>query len=171
MSEELVRLLEGLSYLITIIGLPFAIGVFIYEQRKERQNEDEEIWQRLSDEYADFLRLVLENADLQLMGNSAELHNLTPVQLERRNIIFEILISLFERAYILVYEDTMDKQTARLWLSWEDYMRYWCRREDFRSLLPSLLEGEDPDFQRHIKRIAIEEQQRISGRAPAQPPA
>jgi hypothetical protein len=71
MSEEFVRLLEGLSYLITIVGLPFAIGVFIFEQRKERQNEDEELWQRLSDEYADFLRLILENADLELMGNSA----------------------------------------------------------------------------------------------------
>lgn len=165
MSEELVRLLEGLSYLITIIGLPFAILVFIYEQRKERHNEDEEIWQRLSDEYADFLRLVLENADLQLMGNIT--NQLTAEQCERRNIIFEILISLFERAYILVYEDKMDKQTARLWLSWEDYMRYWCRRDDFRALLPSLLQGEDIDFQKHIQRIADEERQRVSGRASA----
>jgi hypothetical protein len=36
-------------------------------------------------------------------------------------------------------------------------MRHWCRREDFRTLLPRLLEGEDPDFQRHISRIADEE--------------
>jgi hypothetical protein len=165
MSEELVRLLEGLSYLITIVGLPFAILVFIYEQRKERHNEDEEIWQRLSDEYADFLRLVLENADLQLMGNIT--NQLTAEQIERRNIIFEILISLFERAYILVYEDKMDKQTARLWLSWEDYMRYWCRRDDFRAQLPALLQGEDIDFQKHIQRIADEERQRVSGRASA----
>lgn len=165
MSEELVRLLEGLSYLITIVGLPFAILVFIYEQRKERHNEDEEIWQRLSDEYADFLRLVLENADLQLMGNAT--NQLTAEQIERRNIIFEILISLFERAYILVYEDKMDKQTARLWLSWEDYMRYWCRRDDFRAQLPSLLQGEDIDFQKHIQRIADEERHRISARASA----
>ena len=48
----------------------------------------------------------------------------------------------------------MDKQTKRLWLSWEDYMREWCRRKDFRDALPELLEGEDEDFQAHIQKIA-----------------
>jgi hypothetical protein len=48
----------------------------------------------------------------------------------------------------------MDKQTKRLWSSWEDYIREWCLRPDFLKALPELLEGEDPDFQRHIERIA-----------------
>jgi hypothetical protein len=48
----------------------------------------------------------------------------------------------------------MDRQTHRLWRSWEDYMREWCRREDFRDALPELLEGEDEDFQIHIPKIA-----------------
>jgi hypothetical protein len=51
----------------------------------------------------------------------------------------------------------MNKQTARLWGSWEDYMREWCRRPDFRNELESLLKGEDPDFVNHIRRIAKEE--------------
>ena len=42
--------LEALSYIVTVVGLPFAIAVFLYEQRRERQNEEEEIYQRLSDE-------------------------------------------------------------------------------------------------------------------------
>ena len=46
---------EILSYVVTVIGLPLAIAVFIYEQRRERQNEEEEIFQRLSDEYREFL--------------------------------------------------------------------------------------------------------------------
>jgi hypothetical protein len=33
-------------------------------------------------------------------------------------------------------------------------MREWCRNEEFRAALPELLEGEDPDFQAHIRRIA-----------------
>ncbi len=48
----------------------------------------------------------------------------------------------------------MNKQTRRLWSSWEDYMREWCRREDFRTVLPQLLEGEDEDFQKHIQKIS-----------------
>jgi hypothetical protein len=30
---------------VTVIGLPLAIGVFLFEQRKERENEEEELHQ------------------------------------------------------------------------------------------------------------------------------
>jgi hypothetical protein len=36
-------------------------------------------------------------------------------------------------------------------------MREWCRRPDFRELLPGLLRGEDPDFTAYIQRLAAEE--------------
>jgi len=152
-----MELLEALSYIVTIIGLPFAIWVFLREQRKERINDDEELYLQLADEYSKFLRLVLENADLRLMTQAEPSKPFNPEQVERRDVLFEILISIFERAYILVYEDEMSRQTARLWQTWEDYMRYWCRRSDFREGLPGLLEGEDPDFQRHISGIADKE--------------
>jgi hypothetical protein len=148
---------EVLSYIVTIFGLPLAIGVFIYEQKKERRNEQEEIYQRLSDEYAKFLRLILDNADLHLLRKGGEGAELTEEQKERKFTIFNILVSLFERAYILVYEDEMDRQTRRLWQSWEDYMREWCRRGDFRAALGELLRGEDEEFAAHIARIAGEE--------------
>ena len=37
------------SYVVTVIGLPLAICVFLYEQRKERENEEEEVYQLLSE--------------------------------------------------------------------------------------------------------------------------
>jgi hypothetical protein len=83
---------------------------------------------------------------------------LTAEQQERKFTLFNILVSLFERAYLLVYEDAMDKQTRRLWQSWEDYMREWCRREEFRATLPELLQGEDEDFAAHIEKIAAAEE-------------
>ncbi len=145
---------EALSYVVTIVGFPMAILVFIVEQRRERQNEEEEIYQRLSDEYTSFLKLVLANPDLQLLRKRVAPEALTDEQSERRLALFSILVSLFERAYLLVYEEPMDRQTRRLWQSWEDYMREWCRRPDFREALPELLQGEDEDFQGHIRRIA-----------------
>lgn len=152
---------EFLSYLVTVIGLPFAIVVFLLEQRKERQNEEEEIYQRLSDEYREFLKLVLDNADLQLLRRDATARELTPEQTERRFALFGILISLFERAYLLVYEEHMEKQSRRLWKSWEDYMREWVQRPEFRTALPDLLEGEDEDFTRYILALAEEEKTRV----------
>ncbi len=151
-----LELCELGSYVVTIIGLPFAILVYFIEQRRERKNEGEEIYQRLSDEYREFLKLVLDNADLQLLRQRGPLAALTEEQNERKQAIFGILISIFERSYLLVYEEKMDRQTRRLWQSWEDYMRDWCKREDFRAVLPSLLEGEDEEFRQHITRIASE---------------
>lgn len=146
--------IEAASYVVTVIGLPLAILVFVYEQRRERQNEEEEIYQRLSDEYTAFLKLVLAHPDLLLLRKEFADAPLNEEQKERKAAIFSILVSLFERAYILVYEAKMDRQTQRLWLSWEDYMREWCRRTDFREALPELLQGEDEDFREHIQRIA-----------------
>jgi hypothetical protein len=150
----LLQYCELMFYVVETFALPFAIIVFILEQRKERQNEEEEIFQRLSDEYREFLKLVLDNTDLHLLGRSGSPQNLTDDQKERRYAIFGILVSLFERAYLLVYEEHMDKQTRRMWQSWEDYMREWVRRTEFRDALPQLLEGEDEEFTRHIRQLA-----------------
>lgn len=146
---------ELLSYIVTAIGLPLAIVVFLYEQKKERRNEEEEVYQLLSDNYQDFLKVALDNPDLRLFS-AEQTHDLTKEQRERKIIIFNMLISLFERAYLLLYETEMAEKQSRLWSSWEDYMREWCRREDFRASLPVLLEGEDPAFVDYIRRLAGE---------------
>ncbi len=144
---------ELASYVVTVFGLPFALGVFMLEQKKERENEDDEIYQKLSDEYAEFSILLLKNADLQLVTKYVPDEQLTDDQKERKSIIFEILISLFERAFILVYEDEMDTRTKRHWSSWEDYIQFWLKRPDFCNSLDALLEGEDPDFQRYMRSL------------------
>ncbi|WP_068830721.1 hypothetical protein [Pseudomonas sp. BMS12] len=147
---------ELLSYIVTVVALPFAIGVFLFEQRKERANEEEAIWQQISDAYIDFLEVVLANPDLRLRSQAAT-PDLSDEQRERMWVIFDMLISLFERAYLLAYTDGMDARQQRRWHSWEDYMREWSRREDFRERLPHLLRGEDPDFAAYIRRLADEE--------------
>lgn len=144
---------ELLSYIVTVVGLPLAILTFILEQRKERENEDEEVYQLLADNYTDFLKLVMENPDLRLRSQITPAP-MTAEQEERKRVLFEILISLFERAYLLAYEPDMRGNRLRRWMSWEDYMQEWCLREDFRLMLPKLLLGEDPDFVLHITRLA-----------------
>lgn len=153
----IVEIWEIASYVVTVIGLPLAIVVFVVEQRKQRQADHEEIYQRLSDEYREFLKLVLRNTDLHLLRKDAAKFQFTEDQMERRQIFFEILVSLFERAYLLVYDEKMDSNNQRLWQTWEDFMREWCRRDDFRSVLPDLLSGEDPEFSKHILGLSKEE--------------
>lgn len=157
---------ELLSYVVTVFGLPLAIIAFLFEQRKERENEEEEVYQLLSDAYTDFLKLVMANSDLKLTlyMNDTEtevredlmIENFTKEQQERMHVLFEILISIFERAFLLAYEPKMNAKQLRRWHSWEDYMRDWCSRADFRRVLPRLLVGEDPDFSSYISHIANE---------------
>lgn len=145
--------LEAASYLVTVVGLPLAIFVFLYEQRKERENEDEEVYQLVSDNYQDFLRIALENPDLRLFSAEA-VEGLNDEQRERQLIIFTMLMSLFERAYLLLYDENMSPKQARRWNSWEDFIIEWCRKPHFRALLPQLLHGEDPGFVRYLRQVA-----------------
>jgi hypothetical protein len=153
---SLAELLEMASYAVTVFGLPYAAWVFWVEQRKERENEEEEAYQHLSDAYKDFLKVVLDHADLQLRTTQA-LSDPSPEQRERMMTIFDMLIALFERAYLIAYRLNMSPTEQRRWNSWDDYMREWCNRDDFRQALPQLLRGEDPDFVAYICRIAEEE--------------
>jgi hypothetical protein len=147
---------EFASFVVTVVALPFAVWVFLAEQRKERENEEEEAYQHLSDAYNDFLKIVLTNSDLQLRTSSA-LPSPTAEQNDRMLVIFDMLISLFERAYLVAFREQMSPTEQRRWNSWDDYMREWCRRDDFLNALPLLLRGEDPQFQSYIKRVAQEE--------------
>lgn len=156
MSQAMRDGWELASFIVTTLGLPFAILFFAWEQRKERDNEEEEGYQLLSDAYNDFLKIVLANPDLHLRTNEP-LSDPSPEQRERMLVIFDMLISLFERAFLVAYKPHMSDTEARRWNSWDDYMREWCRREDFRNALPLLLRGEDAEFQDCIRRIAEEE--------------
>lgn len=64
-----------------------------------------------------------------------------------------MLINLFERAFILLYGE---KELAyrRMWNSWEDYIKLWISRPNFIEMLPTLVEGEDPDFVAYMGRLA-----------------
>lgn len=145
-----------LANVVTVFGLPLAIYTFIREEAKERENEDEEVYQLLSDAYSDFLRLVLDHADLRLRTQAAT-PDLNDEQRERMMVLFDILIALFERAYLTAYDEDMTPKQRRRWHSWDDFMREWCRRDDFRAALPRLLQGEDENFAAYIERLAAEE--------------
>ena len=147
---------ELASFIVTVIALPFAVVVYLLGQRKERENEEEAAFQLLSDAYNDFLKVVLANADLQLRSASA-LRNPSAAQSERMLVIFDMLVALFERAYLVAHKPKMSATEARRWNSWNDYMREWCRRDDFITALPLLLRGEDEEFQAYISRIVSEE--------------
>jgi hypothetical protein len=149
MSDNLALL----TNLVTILGLPIGIATYWIQRNIERDNEERLIYENLVSGYDDFLRLVLDNSDLRLWAlKPAE--GLDESQLDRLHVIFEILVSLFERAYILSFSEKMTAEQARRWAAWHSYMRDWCKREDFKARLPLLLPGSDARFSAYLMRIA-----------------
>ncbi len=157
---------EVASYVVTVIGLPLAILLFIFEQRKERATEEDEVYQLLSNAYNDFLKVVIDNPDLRLRSEPASV-DLSAEQQERMLAILDMLISLLERAYLTAYSDDMTPRQRRRWNSWEDFMREWVLRDDFYYRLPRLLKGEDPEFAAYLQRLAEDERGKASTRPPA----
>lgn len=147
---------ELASFVVTVIGLPAAIVIFFYQQRRERRNEEDEVYQLLSDAYNDFLRVVIDNPDLRLRSQTST-PDLSAEQQERMLVVFDMLISLLERAYLTAWSPRMTSEQKRRWNSWEDFMREWIRRDDFYLRLPALLKGEDPEFAAHLRRLAQQE--------------
>lgn len=144
---------ELASYVVTVVGLPIAVIIFLLQERKQRINEEIEIQQTLANSYTDFLKLVLKNPDLELLS-SKQTPDLSQEQAERLHAICSVLMSLFERAFMLTWSPRMSERDRRHFSSWEDLMREWCMRADFRALLPELLVGEDEEFARFISRLA-----------------
>jgi hypothetical protein len=123
------------------------------DRSKQRAQEEEETYLHLSDEYVAFLKLALENADLRLLDPHAT-PGLDDEQKMRKFALLGILISLFERTYILTYRSGMRGAELRRWRSWEDWMGEWCRRADFRLAMDEHLPGEDPEFVAYLKKLA-----------------
>lgn len=147
---------ELASFVVTTLGLPLAIAIFVFEQRKERANEEAEVYQLLSNAYNDFLKVVIENPDLHLFTEAAT-PDLSSEQQERMQIILDMLMSLFERAYLTAWSERMNPAQQRRWNVWEDFMREWIRRDDFHLRIEQLLVGEDPDFQAYFRELVRQE--------------
>jgi hypothetical protein len=141
MNMPFLELMELLSYVATVVGIPLAIVTFIHQEKKERQSEQEEIYDKLMDHYSEIQEKLFEYPELDQHD-----HPLTdPEAARRQKILYEMLVSLFERAFILLYGET-DPAYQRMWNSWMDYIEIWSDRPNFRASLPLMMRGEDPDF-------------------------
>ncbi|MCC7305865.1 MAG: hypothetical protein IT558_06355 [Alphaproteobacteria bacterium] len=140
---------EFLSYAATVVGIPMALWAFLHEERKERLAEQEEIYDKLMDHYDDILARLFEHPELDQHEKPME----DPESRRQQKILYEMLVTLFERAFILLYGEK-ETEYLRMWNSWEDYIKLWTNRPNFREALPELMLGEDIDFVSYMSRLS-----------------
>lgn len=148
-------MIEMLSNLVTALGLPFGIYVFWKQRQRENENEEIAIYESITSDYNEFLRLLTQHSDLKLWSKTST-GPLTEEQEERLMILFDLLMSLFERAWLLSWSPKMTPAEARRWAAWDNSIREWLNREDFAARLPQLMHGNDPEFSDYIRRVATE---------------
>lgn len=146
---NVLEFFELLSYVATVVGIPLAIATFALQEKKERQNEQEEIYDKLMDHYSEIQEKLFEYPELDTHTEPLK----DPESARRQYILYEMLISLFERSFILL-ESEKDPEYQRMWNSWVDYIREWLDKPNFVNALPRLMRGEDPDFVAYISKLS-----------------
>lgn len=146
-------ILEILSHIITILGFPIAIYVLIQEKLKERRAREYGTYTALDDKYIEFLKICLENPALDIYHlEKKEPHAYTQEQKTKEIVVFEILISILERAY-LMYSEHSTKIKKEQWEGWNMYMYEWMRRENFRDAWRQLGHQWEINFENHMNAI------------------
>jgi hypothetical protein len=149
-SLSFLQILEMLSYLATILGIPIAILLYMNEKRKERLEREYGTYHALDEKYLEYLNLCIDNPDLDLYYLPLDKRpKLTSEQKIRQYAMFEILVSLMERAF-LMYRDQTTRIKKAQWEGWSAYIRDWCGRENFRSLWSILGDQFDENFTNYV---------------------
>lgn len=142
--------LQMLSHAATTLGVPIAIVLFLNEKRKERREREYGTYHALDEKYLQYLELCVEHPELDLyyLPLSAP-KELTPAQQIKQYALFEILVTLMERAY-LMYRDQSSDIKRRQFEGWNMYMTDWSRRKNFRALWQILGHQFDTEFTSHM---------------------
>jgi len=144
---------EIASHLITLLGVPVAIYAYLQEKSKERREREYGTYNSLDDKYIEFLNLCLENTDLDIYHIAKKGENEYKTdEKARETIIFEILISILERAF-LMYHDQSSKVKKEQWEGWNGYMEDWLKRENFQRAWEKLGYQWEVNFENHMNEI------------------
>lgn len=152
-NHALMEFLQVLSYLSGIIGIPLAILVYWNNKRKERKEREYETYHSIDEKYVIYLQLCVQNPELDLyyIPLEEEVH-LTAEQKIKQYALFEILVSLMERAFFM-YSDKNSKIKESQWVGWDNFIRIWCKRENFRRIWKMVGKDFDENFYAYIEGI------------------
>jgi hypothetical protein len=145
--------LDTLVKLTQLIGIPIGIGVYGINKRNERLEREYGTYDALDNKYIDYLKLCLANPDLDVADTPRrDMAELSPEQRHRELVIFSILISIMERAY-LMYKDKSSRIRRDQWTGWDAYIRDWSGRTNFTTVLPTLTQEFDGGFVKYLDSV------------------
>lgn len=137
--------LQVIAHIVTILGLPWAIIILYKEKKKERLDREHGTYDALDDKYIHFLELCLERPEVDLFDVPININNPEDKNTRDGKILFLILISILERAYIM-YSDQSSSIKRKQWSGWVEYIDDYCKRKNFRELWEELSDQFEAEF-------------------------
>ena len=154
--------LQAIASIITILGVPVGIAVYIYEKSRERHDREYGTYITLTDKYIDFLKICFDHPELDIyetsVGDRAEMPQSVskdPLVLKKEWAMYIIFITMCERAF-LVYRRHSKRSQKRQWKGWEEYIREYCRHKGFRAAWPTLGRQFDNEFLKYVNTVISE---------------
>jgi hypothetical protein len=131
----------------TAAGVPIAVIVFWRDRSRQRHDREMNAYLTLSQRYQDYLQRCLNDSDL------ATVFSYDPTITDRRQEVhMNMVMTLLESAYFMYRNQSTPFREAQ-WAGWNDYMRTWCKHEEFRRRYPQLIEHFDGEFVQHMRRL------------------
>lgn len=135
--QNLKDLLEVLSYIAILLGIPAGLVQYYRTARKEQLDREYGTYNALDEKY---------------LFDVPDEHptKLTTEQTKEELVAFTVLFALFERAY-LMYSDQSTLIKGRQWTGWEQYIVAYCSRKNFRAAWKLSGSTFDSHFQDYMK--------------------
>lgn len=148
--SEINPILEALSYIATIIGIPVAIVVFIYQKRNDRLAHELDTYLQANEKYIQYLMTCIEHPELGFLDNSMSEPAVKESGFSAQQLAhFTMLVSVLETGYLL-YRHYSSMPIESQWEGWHDYVAYWATRNDFRKAWKAIGPQFDTKFQYYV---------------------
>jgi hypothetical protein len=145
--------LDILADIVILLGIPTGLFQFRRAVKKEQQDRAYVAYDAVDKEYLEFERLCFHHPRLDISGiDNALSYCLTPEEQKQERIALMLLISMFERAF-LMYHDQPIIIKQRQWSGWKVYIDIYCKRENFRKAWHACGETFDSEFRGYMKDI------------------
>ena len=131
--ETLKNVLEILSYVVILLGIPAGLFQYYKKSRKEILDREYGTYNALDEKYLEYQVICLSHPYLDIFDvPDKNPVKLSSEQVKEELIAYTILFAIFERAF-LMYHDQSTAIKERQWTGWEHYVDSYCARKNFRS--------------------------------------
>lgn len=159
LNKEYHDTLEFLHKLVFAVGIPISIYTFLYTHHVETENHQISVYDNTDRKFWEYEMLAMKyphlglteasNTDVKLKHLIKPDSALTSEDKAIARDILNLLISMYERAYI-IYSDESSEFKKRQWAGWKIGLNRWLKNEKFISAWKNNGQDYDTEFQKYV---------------------